>query len=73
MIFFIFENKIGKIYFYEILDFKLKYYTTMCLSPNVLTASLYLGYKTYTSYYSNSEFEELDLLKEKMEKKILKK
>ena len=51
-----------KFIFYEILDFKLKYYTTMSfIAPYAFTGavSLYLGYKTYESYYSNCEFEEI--------------
>jgi hypothetical protein len=64
-----------KFIFYEILDFKLKYYTTMSfIAPYAFTGavSIYLGYKTYTSYYSNSEFEELGSIEEKDEEQNIK-
>ena len=44
------------------------------IAPYAFTGavSLYLGYKTYTSYYSNSEFEELGSIEEKDEEKDIK-
>ena len=44
------------------------------IAPYAFTGavSLYLGYKTYTSYYSNSEFEELGSIEEKDEEQDIK-
>ena len=44
------------------------------IAPYAFTGavSLYLGYKTYTSYYSNSEFEELGSIEEKDQEEDIK-
>jgi len=44
------------------------------IAPYAFTGavSIYLGYKTYTSYYSNSEFEELGYIEEKDEEQNIK-